>query len=130
MGSDFRAALELIAANEARLAQLEAVLAPVSFKGAATDPSRKPARLRFDGCHQPEYPRAALRYDETGAVTLRFLLDADGRVQAVRKVKSSGHPQLDDAAMFWLGAWPFQPATVDGRPVATWQPVRYVWTLE
>ncbi len=41
------------------------------------------------------YPRSARRRGEQGTVTLRFTLDANGRVLSRRIVRSSGHQRLD-----------------------------------
>jgi TonB family protein len=130
MRAAFAAALQRIEAIETQQAQAEQALAPVDMKGAATDPSRKPAVVDLHTCTMPEYPYGALRYEDTGTVKLRFLVAADGSVRRMRKSVSSGHPQLDNAAAFALARCSFRPATVDGKPVATWQAVEYVWQLE
>lgn len=130
MGVDFEAALQVIAANEAAQARAEGALAPVQWRAAGAAPAHTAAVIDFGSCARPEYPKPALRYLETGTTTLHFLVGADGSIQRVRKMRSSGHPDLDNAAAFSLAACRFRPATVDGKPVATWQPVQYVWTLE
>lgn len=130
MRPDFAAALQRIDAIQAEQARAEQALAPVDMKGAAADPSRKGAVVEFAACDKPEYPKAALRYEETGTVTLRFLVAPDGSIRAMRKVASSGQAQLDNAAAFALARCHFRPATVDGKPVTVWQAVRYVWTID
>jgi TonB family protein len=130
MKQDYAAALQVIEANAAEAAREDDSLPPAPPKGAPPDPSRKPATVDFSTCAYPEYPKPSLRYEETGTVTLSFLVAADGSVKRIRKTKSSGHSQLDNAAALALTNCRFKPATLDGKPIATWQPVQYVWTLE
>jgi TonB family protein len=125
LGQDFALALEAIAAIEAEQAHADAAL-PRPTAGAV----RKPAVVEFRSCNKPVYPRASLRRGETGAVTVAFLVGVDGRVERFRKTRSSGHPLLDASAEFSLAVCRFRPATVDGNPIPSWQPVQYVWTLE
>jgi len=131
LGRDFDQALQAIAAFDAEQARLDAQQrAATPGQPASADPARKPARVDFGSCDKPMYPRAALRREQTGRVTVAFLIGADGRVQRFRKIKSSGYPLLDNAALFSLAVCRFHPATVDGAPVPSWQPVQYVWTLD
>lgn len=130
MGPDYTAALQLVEANAAEQVREVAALPPMPARGSGQDASRKGARVDFTTCDKPLYPKYSLRYQETGVVTVNFLIGTDGRVQRLRKVKSSGHAQLDNAAAFALATCHFHPATLDGKPVASWQPVQYVWTLD
>src|SRR3954467_6353348 len=61
--------------------------APVE-KAAA--PSRVAAVADFNTCAKPEWPKSSLRNEETGTVTLQFLIATDGRVADSKVVKSSG----------------------------------------
>jgi protein TonB len=92
-----------------------------------------PAVINFDiaGC-KPEYPRASLRNEETGIVTLAVLIGADGSVADVRIEKSSGYRNLDNAVRSQLlsGNCKNKPGTVDGKPQQTWAKVQYVWKLD
>jgi periplasmic protein TonB len=80
-------------------------------------------------CPKPAYPRSSLRNEETGITTLLFLVGADGAVHEVKIQKSSGYIDLDRAATV-LGDCRFSPATRGGKPVETWQPMQFVWTLQ
>ncbi|KRC00999.1 hypothetical protein ASE26_21525 [Duganella sp. Root198D2] len=71
-----------------------------------------------------------MRYEETGAVRLAFLVDADGNVKRARKLKSSGYSELDNAALLAVASCEFTPAEQDGKPVASWLVMEYVWSLE
>jgi protein TonB len=81
-------------------------------------------------CTKPDYPRLSLRTQEEGTVTLAFLIDGNGRVQESRVERSSGHSRLDEAARRALSLCQFRPATVDGRPEASWARLQYVWRIE
>ena len=63
-----------------------------------------------------------------GRVVVRVLVRADGTAAKVEIVATSGHPDLDRAALERAGAWRFQPATRDGVPIDAWVviPVRFV----
>ncbi len=64
------------------------------------------------------YPGEALRRGEQGTVGIDLLLGPDGRVRAVRLLRSSGHPELDQAAVaraYAMQALPTPPAMLRGR---------------
>jgi periplasmic protein TonB len=100
---------------------------PPGMRLAAPDPTVLPARAAPDN-PPPAYPGEALARGEAGTVLLRLSIGLDGRVERVEKLRSSGFPTLDDAAMSAVARWRFQPARADGRPVASQrdQPVRFV----
>jgi protein TonB len=81
-------------------------------------------------CAKPEYPPASARAEETGTVTLRFLIDTDGHAIKSDVVRSSGHKRLDEAARAALSLCKFKPGTLDGKPVQTTGDIQYVWKLE
>jgi protein TonB len=91
---------------------------------------RTPAVVDFGTCAKPEWPKSSLRNEETGTVTLSFLIGADGHVTDSKLVKSSGFRELDKAAVAGISKCKFKPATVDGKPEPGWQQMQYVWTLE
>jgi periplasmic protein TonB len=80
-------------------------------------------------CDKPEYPSLSRRFEESGAVVLNFLIDADGRVVQSKIEASSGYERLDEAARRALSLCRFKPGTVDGKPVKSWHTLRYVWQL-
>jgi protein TonB len=89
-----------------------------------------PAVADFSTCAKPEWPKASLRNEETGTVTLRFLIAVDGRVVESQVVKSSGFRDLDKAAQNGIGKCRFKPGMTDGKPEQAWMQMQYVWTLE
>lgn len=64
---------------------------------------------------QPAYPVLARTQHVSGDVKLDALVDASGRVSAMRVI--SGPVLLQQAAMDALRQWKYQPATLDGKPV-------------
>ena len=84
---------------------------------------------------KPEFPPAALRAETTGTTTVRFNIDAAGRVAGAEVVKSSGpsreHRLLDRAAVTALSECKFTPGRdADGRAVGASFNVEYVWRLQ
>jgi len=92
--------------------------------------ARTPAVVDFRSCSKPLWPGEDLQAEHTGTVTLSFNIDQSGKVAGSRVVKSSGHPGLDQAAQAGISKCHFIPAKVRGKPIATWQQMQYVWTLE
>lgn len=64
---------------------------------------------------QPAYPVLARTQHVSGDVKLDALVDASGRVSAMKVI--SGPVLLQQAAMDALRQWKYQPATLDGKPV-------------
>ncbi len=81
-------------------------------------------------CESPKYPKAALMNEETGTVTMGFLIAADGKVVESKVEKSSGSKSLDKAALSALSLCKFKPGTKDGKPDQLWARVDFVWKLE
>lgn len=74
----------------------------------------------------PEYPEEARWERRTGLATLGFRLESDGSVAEIRLLHSSGHRDLDTAAMDALRHWRFvRPADADA---VDWY--RYVFRFE
>jgi periplasmic protein TonB len=96
----------------------------------AKGPSRTAAVADFNTCAKPEWPKSSLRNEETGTVTLSFMIAEDGHVADSKIVKSSGFRDLDKAAQVGISKCRFKPATVEGKPEAGWMQMQYVWTLE
>jgi len=84
----------------------------------------------FSTCAKPDWPKASLRNEETGTVTLSFLIGVDGRVADSKIMKSSGFRDLDKAALNGIGKCRFKPGMTDGKPEQAWMQMQYVWTLE
>lgn len=68
----------------------------------------------------PPYPALARRLKLEGEVWLSVHVAADGRVLEAGIARSSGHDMLDATAVESVKKWRFEPATLDGKPVADW----------
>jgi periplasmic protein TonB len=71
----------------------------------------------------PPYPQMSLSNQEEGTVMLRVLVQPDGTAGDVQVKTSSGYALLDKSARTTVRGWRFNPATVDGKPVAQWYQV-------
>jgi protein TonB len=106
-------------------------VAAITPAPAAHPPTRTAAVIdAAHSCSKPEFPAASRRAEESGVVTLRFLIDVDGRSIKSEVVRTSGHKRLDDAAQAALSLCKFRPGTVDGKPEQSWATIQYVWKLE
>lgn len=65
----------------------------------------------------PIYPSSLLSKGIGGRVIVNCVVDPTGQVSSVTIKQSSGHPDLDKAAMTAVGKWKFNPGTKGGRKV-------------
>ena len=78
-------------------------------------------------CGSKFYPDAAQRLHEQGTTTVSFTVTADGEVTDPTIAKSSGHDDLDQAALPCVMTWKYKPAIQEGKPItAQWQ-ANVVW---
>ena len=98
---------------------------PGPLIGPSIDPP-KPAPVRTgprfrtpESLMKPPYPQQKLRLDEEAVLRLRLGIDARGRVTSVEPVGSADPIFLGAARRHLIAHWRYQPATEDGRPVAT-----------
>ncbi|HET7217560.1 MAG TPA: energy transducer TonB, partial [Vicinamibacterales bacterium] len=75
----------------------------------------------------PEYPEIARRARVEGVVILEAVLDASGRVQSVRVLRST--PLLDDAAIKAVQQWRYTPTELNGVPVPVLMTITVQFTL-
>ena len=68
----------------------------------------KPPRLLREGA--PVYPASARNSGATGVVTVRILVGADGSVEDVTVVGSSGNGAMDNSVVTAVNKWRFSPA--------------------
>jgi protein TonB len=80
-------------------------------------------------CQKPKWPKEAIRKELTGTVTMKFLIDVDGRVLEKEIVKSSGHEILDLAALEATAHCKLTVAPKNGNLEKEWVMNQYVWTL-
>lgn len=76
-----------------------------------------------DECGQERhYPPMAIRLGHEGTTILAFRIGVDGLLTDIRVAQSSGHQELDDAAVAGARCWRYKPAMKDGKPIeAPWQ---------
>lgn len=89
------------------------------------DPPKAPvqiaARLDARSELQPAYPPSEQRMGNEGAVIVRVLIGADGRVKKVEKVSAGSEAFFRATERQALRYWRFKPATLDGQPIESWQ---------
>lgn len=120
---------------KAALAMLGVAVACLSIyaEAAAADKHASADRravVDFNSCAKPAWPEGAIAARRTGRVQLNFQVGVDGAVKDSKVDRSSGHPDLDEAARAGIGKCRFKPAIKSGKPVETWQKMQYVWVLE
>ncbi|UOD27969.1 TonB family protein [Massilia violaceinigra] len=115
-----------IAAAAASLAQVPDKPAP-SVSGTPAFPRHLLADA--GSCPLPAWPREALLYDLQGSSTVAFAIGADGAVERVRLLRSSGWSVLDDAALRGIGACRFK-AGLDAAERAGPYPMQFAWKLD
>ncbi len=76
----------------------------------------------------PKYPEAAKKDHLQGKVLLDVLVDAKGRVEKVKVVKTDAQI-FNEAAIASAKEWTFKPALRDGKPVATWVTIPFQFKL-
>lgn len=87
-----------------------------------------PPRRRY--APMPTYPLNARRKGLEGTTTFDIEVSADGRVQQVRLISSSGSEILDEAALKAIKQWRYYPALLDNRPVSCKIKVPIAFRLE
>lgn len=76
-------------------------------------------RANYRSNPKPEYPHIARSRNWQGKVLLRVQVTADGHSAGVSVQQSSGHRQLDEAAIKAVNNWTFIPAKRGNTPVAS-----------
>ena len=76
---------------------------------------------------RPEYPAAARSRRMTGAVTVRFLGDEEGRVGEAAVLAADPPGVFEASVLAAVRRWRFEPGQRGGAPVPTWVvlPVRF-----
>ena len=99
-------------------------IAPEQPRIAAVSPPVTMIPPRIDREHSnitPDYPLTSKRLGEEGRVLVSVLILANGSVEEVQVLKSSGYPRLDSAAVEHVQRdWRFVPARLNGEAIAAW----------
>ncbi len=80
--------------------------------------------------YQGDYPRVARELGLTGNVTVRVLLDREGKVVKSELVRSSEIDALDEAAVAWAKKCIFSPAIQGNQPIPIWVYFTYEFVLD
>ena len=67
-----------------------------------------------------EYPLELWDRDVEGNTLVRVLVNEEGGVDSAMVMESSGHPELDSAAVHGALSMEFDPATREGEPLRVW----------
>jgi len=96
---------------------------PINVAMTPTNPSPSPdtAAAGLTNTHStPPYPVAARTAGHQGIVTLQITVGPNGEVTNATVAKSSGFPELDDAAVTWVvNHWKYKPAVQGGVTVTS-----------
>lgn len=68
----------------------------------------------------PAYPSEERENKIEGVVINEVVINEQGKVESVKVEKSSGNANLDQAAVDAVEQWTFEPATLNGNPVAVY----------
>lgn len=99
--------------------------------GNATVPAPVRTRPFLLTREPPPYPAAAIRRQSQGITSLEVCVSAAGRVTSARIAGSSGHADLDNAALKWMRDGRFTPGKLDGVAQSVCgHNVDYEWNLK
>lgn len=95
---------------------------PTESASAASSNEVTPAvsGMQSLGNPPPRYPSLALRRGYEGNVQLKILVMPDGTAGQVQVIQSSGHRELDEAAVETVRGWTFKPAKRGDTPIKGW----------
>jgi TonB family protein len=79
--------------------------------------------------HPVVYPTLAQTNGEEGTVVVSIHISAHGRVKGAKLYQSSGHDDLDTAAIQTAMNWKYLPAVHGGEPTDDWANVQIVYKL-
>ncbi|BAC89756.1 energy transducer TonB [Gloeobacter violaceus] len=85
---------------------------------------------RPKGNVQPDYPEIAQQNNWEGRVIVKAFVNPDGTVAEVQVAKSSGHVELDNAAMEAVKRTTFEPARRGEEVVSAWVRVPITFSLQ
>jgi TonB family C-terminal domain len=83
---------------------------PQTDPAPSTAEPNSPQRVQCIRCDKPQYPTAARNRGWQGQARLAVDVDANGNVTNVRLINSSGHLELDEAAIRQARQWKFTPS--------------------
>ena len=81
-------------------------------------------------CDSPPYPQEAKVENRSGAVWVKAFVSETGKVTDVELDRSSGHGDLDAAALDKAWDCTYKPALKNDKPVAVWVTYQVQFALE
>lgn len=108
---------------------LDAPPTPLATPTPAPAPVFVAATPRVELNELPEYPRRARARGWEGTTLIQLHIDVEGRVTSGVVLTSSGHEELDRAALLAAGRWRFTAARRGDTPVESIVEAPIVWRL-
>ncbi len=96
-------------------------------RGAEVPSVVSAAFVDMSSCARPQYPEASLAARQAGTTVLRYIVDLNRSLRDLRVERSSGWPQLDQAAIEAFGQCKGVPALVNGVAVSAYGRFAYNW---
>ncbi len=90
--------------------------APANTDPSGADPQAEPPRPRKLRAPAPEYPEEAVKAGAEGAVILKCLIGADGKVHDIEVLRPASHG-LTEAAVDAVRTWEFEPVLRGDTPI-------------
>lgn len=78
---------------------------------------------------RPSYPSEALEKKKEGITILKIFVNAEGKVDSVMVLKSSGNILLDESAKKAVLESKFRPAEINNKPIGMWIILPYQFTI-
>lgn len=103
---------------------------------SCTTPSASPNIRPFvnfqDLACRPEYPKAAIQFNQQGIVSLEALVAVDGTLSAIEITSSSGFPLLDQAIVVALNRHQCKakPGAINGISTEMPMKLQYKWKID
>lgn len=105
--------------------------APVIAKAGSSGPVNLPEDAEppepSEDNAQPEYPEAARTTGQEARVVLKIVVERDGHVGRVQVLK--GEEPFVTAALSVVKTWKYEPASMDGEPLAVFKIVNITFSL-
>jgi TonB family protein len=106
-------------ASHERQTPCPAAMPEAADSGRPTGGGTRPVRVVSVPSAADFYPELARKSGMSGRVVLRLTIGETGCVQREQVIRTSGAPELDDAAMDMVEHMAFLPALQDGRAIVT-----------
>lgn len=105
--------------------------APVIARAGTSGPVNLPEDAEppepSEGNAQPEYPESARTTGQEARVVLKIVVELDGTVGRVQVLK--GEEPFVSAALSVVKTWKYEPATLEGAPLAVFKIVNITFSL-